>query len=91
MRNKRLWKKLLTAGACTALVLSIPVTSFAAGNTESIESIVKENELLNEENEEEIVSDETDAMPSIEPMTVEYEPGKEFEIPVNMGSGKNSS
>ena len=88
MRNKRLWKKLLTAGACTALVLSIPVTSFAAGNTESIESIVKENELLNEENEEEIVSDETDAMPSIEPMTVEYEPGKEFEIPVNMGSGK---
>ena len=91
MRNKRLWKKLLTAGACTALVLSIPVTSFAAGNTESIESIVKENELLNEENAEEIVSDETDAMPSIEPMTVEYEPGKEFEIPVNMGSGKHKA
>ena len=91
MRNKRLWKKLLTAGACTALVLSIPVTSFAAGNTESIESIVKENELLNEENEEEIVSDKTDAMPSIEPMTVEYEPGKEFEIPVNMGSGKHKA
>ena len=91
MRNKRLWKKLLTAGACTALVLSIPVTSFAAGNTESIESIVKENELLNEENAEEIVSDKTDAMPSIEPMTVEYEPGKEFEIPVNMGSGKHKA
>ena len=91
MRNKRLWKKLLTAGACTALVLSIPVTSFAAGNTESIESIVKENELLNEENAEEIVSDETDAMPSIEPMTVEYEPGKEFEIPVYMGSGKHKA
>ena len=40
---------------------------------------------------EEIVSDKTDAMPSIEPMTVEYEPGKEFEIPVNMGSGKHKA
>ena len=91
MRNKRLWKKLLTAGVCTALVISTPVTSFAAANTEGIVSTVKENELLNEENEEEIVSDETDAMPSIEPMTVEYEPGKKFEIPVNIGSGKHKA